>query len=68
MSVATDTLEAELAKLKAALEAIATDPHCAYTDGPYISDHDSGYHMGVADGHRCAAAKASAALARHRER
>lgn len=51
-----------IARLEAALQSIANSPHCAYTDGPCVSDHDSGYKMGVADGHRCAANRARAAL------
>lgn len=47
-----------------ALLKIATTPYRIY-DGnrPYVSDHDSGYAMGVADGHRLAAKWAQEALA-----
>lgn len=45
--------------LLAALEEIANDPHCSYenTEG-------GSYGIGVTDGHRCAATKARAAIAR----
>jgi len=57
-------LEAENKRLRAALDGIATTSYCVY-DGnrPYVSDHDSGYAMGVADGHRLAAKWAQEALA-----
>ncbi len=47
-----------------ALREIATTPYRIY-DGnrPFVSDHDSGYATGVADGHRLAAKWASEALA-----
>lgn len=48
------------------LEKIANTEHCQYKDGVFISDHDSGYKMGVADGHRLAASWAREALAAHR--
>lgn len=59
-----DALEAQNAVLREALEKIATTTFTQY-DGirPYISDHDSGYALGVADGHRLAAKWAQEALA-----
>jgi len=47
-----------------ALREIAATPYRIY-DGnrPFVSDHDSGYAMGVADGHRLAAKWADEALA-----
>lgn len=47
-----------------ALKYIAKTHYCYY-DGnrPFISDHDSGYAMGVADGHRLASKWADEALA-----
>lgn len=60
-----DAQSATIARLEAALQSIANSPHCAYTDGLYVSDHDSGYKMGIADGHRCAAKMAKAALVSH---
>lgn len=56
-------LMAEIEELIAALNKIATSPHCQYVDGKFISDHDSGYKMGIADGHRFCAAIAKQALA-----
>ena len=50
---------AEIRRLRTALEAIANDPHCAY-DHP--ANQEGQYAIGVADGHRCAATKARAAL------
>lgn len=57
-------LATENKRLRAALDGIATTSYCVY-DGnrPYVSDHDSGYAMGVADGHRLAAKWAQEALA-----
>lgn len=43
-------------KALAALEKIATSPHCEYGPG-------GRYEMGVSDGHRCAANEARSALA-----
>lgn len=47
-----------------ALLRIETTPYRIY-DGnkPFVSDHDSGYAMGVADGHRLAARWATEAIA-----
>lgn len=50
--------------LKDKLHEIATDPHCAYPEGPAVSHAERQYQIGVADGHRCAASKARAALAK----
>ncbi len=55
-------VEQREARLREALEAIAEDPHCLYTSEQASSTHDLQYRHGVADGHRCAAAKACAAL------
>lgn len=57
-------LESDNRRLREALLKIATTEHCSY-DGnrTFISDHDSGYALGVADGHRLAANWARAALA-----
>jgi len=56
-------LKAEVERKDAALHKIATTPYSIY-DGnrPFISEHDSGYAMGVADGHRLAAKWADEAL------
>lgn len=64
---ARSALEADrrdLVRLWNALDEIAHSPHCAYPDplGPALSDLSRQYAIGVADGHRCAAAKARAAL------
>lgn len=58
-------LEARLAKLEAALKNIAEHPHCDYASGFVTSQTPSSesYGIGVADGHRCAANRARAALA-----
>ena len=50
-------------EMAGALNEIATSKYQAYTDGPYISEHDSGYKMGVADGHRYCSNVAGKALA-----
>lgn len=58
-------LEKEKAeRYEKALREIAVTPYRIY-DGnrPFVSDHDSGYAMGVADGHRLAAKWADEALA-----
>jgi len=50
--------------LVAALEAIAEHPHCEYAREPEeLAKNRRQYDMGVADGHRCAAGIAAAALA-----
>lgn len=51
--------QAEIARLRAALESIADSPHCQYEN----SKDGTSYGVGVADGHRCAATTARAALA-----
>jgi hypothetical protein len=54
----------EVERLRSALYEIANDPHCTSDPHrPYTSDYDMAYSSGVADGHRCAAGKARAALA-----
>ena len=50
-------LQAEVARLREALEQIANDPHQVYDDGATGT-----YGIGVADGHRCAGNKARQAL------
>ena len=52
-------LRGENARLREALEMIATDPHCSYR---HPQTGDGPYGTGVADGHRCAAKQARAAL------
>jgi hypothetical protein len=54
-------LHRQLAEARAALETIATQ-HQNYSDGPFETDTDSVYSIGVTDGHRCAAKLARAAL------
>ena len=63
------TLEAQVTlmrdvaeKMAGALGYIATTEYCQYKDGVFVSDHDSGYKMGVAAGHRLAATWAREAL------
>lgn len=54
---------AEVDRLREALRKIATTHYCVYDgDRPYTSEHDSGYSLGVADGHRLAAKWANEAL------
>lgn len=48
--------------LENTLVKIATTSFTAYSDRPYISEHDSGYCMGVTDGHRLAATWARGVL------
>ena len=57
-------LEADNKRLRDGLERIAQTHFCNY-DGskPFISEHDSGYSMGVSDGHRLASRWAKEALA-----
>lgn len=54
-----------LARAEAALKRIAEHPHCAYErEGAFNRlPVDRQYEIGIADGHRCAASEARAALA-----
>ena len=49
-------LKAQIALMRDALEKISTTTFQQY-DGnkPFVSEHDSGYSLGIADGHRLAA-------------
>jgi hypothetical protein len=54
-----------LAEASKVLEEIANSSHQAYDgNASFISEHSSGYALGVADGHRCAAATAKLYLER----
>lgn len=60
-----EAAETEVRALRDGLKAICVDPHQAYEHG-YVPDESEAtrqYRIGVADGHRCAAATARAALA-----
>lgn len=61
-----ERLRAENARLRAALEQIANDPHCSYDmhSQAFESEAERQYQGGVVDGHRCAAQKARNALAK----
>ena len=50
-------LAERIAALRAALRNISTSPHCLYENNPATE-----YGYGIADGHRCAANNAKAAL------
>lgn len=53
----------EVERLRAALHAVAHDPHQSYeAHGPVRSEGDRQYQIGVADGHRCAGNTARRAL------
>jgi hypothetical protein len=58
---AVSTMKRSHAALVAALESIANSPHCSYDS--YHGAEGLSYATGVADGHRCAANMARAALA-----
>lgn len=56
-------LKARVETLENFLKQIAESPHQAYNSHlPYVSEYQSGYSVGVADGHRCAAGAAKEAL------
>ena len=58
---ALQQLEPERDRLREALREIAEHPHCSY-DHPSNSSRGGDYGIGTADGHRCAANVARAAL------
>lgn len=62
LAAACRRLLAERASLVADLERLAADPHQSY-DHPEVRGRDTSYATGIADGHRCAANTARAALA-----
>lgn len=51
-----EAMNIKAGQLRSALEKIANSPHCSYENNP------GQYGTGVADGHRCAANMARAAL------
>jgi hypothetical protein len=57
-----DALRPEVERLRGALREIGNDPHCVYPEHIAGSELDRQYRYGAADGHRCAAEKARAAL------
>jgi len=57
-----DALKARVEELEGALKEIAESKHCSYPEGDWTN-----YGIGVADGHRCAANAARAALAKKPE-
>lgn len=61
---AWDHITADNARLRAALIAIADDPHQSYDQGAALTTAQRQYNIGVADGHRCAARTALVALGR----
>jgi hypothetical protein len=52
-----------LSEVREALIEIAESKYNEYHDGAYVSEHDSGYKIGITDGHRYCAAIARKALA-----
>jgi len=60
-----DSLALKLDAAEHALDRIANHPHCSYpVDSRGMPHTDRQYEIGVADGHRCAAEIARAALAK----